>query len=204
MIDEPLIVPFSPGEALVRLAQVRGAVASDEELASQTHIVSTLHEVHAHLISALADGDAALTARAFANAQDALQLLYREVENDAARAQALGFPAKEQLADAFAIAPPDEKTVLTTFTLGGKQVLTSVAFARAAGATAYWLHVVRYWEEDGETQRIEDPILESPVPLFPRVRLPVGKQTLRLKSRNPSVSALSPEFTIEVPALAAL
>jgi hypothetical protein len=118
--------------------------------------------------------------------------------------QALGFPTGVQLSDPFALAAPDEKSVVATFTLNGKQVLTSLAFERAPGATAYWLHVVRTWEEDGETQRIEDPILESPAPLFARVRLPLGPQVLRLKSRNPSASRLSEEFTIEVPDLKAL
>lgn len=199
--DEPLIIPFSPADTLARLTQVIGALSRDAQSLSDASTRDALKRTQAQLLDAIAQNHTAQIAAALSAAQEALASAFEQVHNDDAKARQLGFPSSEQLRDPFAIAPPDEKTVVATFTLNGKQVLTSLAFLPCAGATAYWLHVVRYWEENGRTERIEDPVLESPVPLFKRVRLPIGQQILRLKSRNPSTSKVSEEFIIEVPDL---
>jgi hypothetical protein len=92
--------------------------------------------------------------------------------------------------------------VQVTFTRFGKQTLTNFAFRDAPGATAYWLREVRYIDnERSEWARLEDPLIESYVPLFTRVRLPVGTRHFRIESRNPHENAVSEEFTIEVPPL---
>ena len=200
MIDEPLIVPITPGEVLIRLAQVTHIIGVRPGLADASFTAALPHE-QTRLLDALSKNDPAAIRAAQSTAQEALQALYRASEGSDDKLLALGFPTPAQLKEPTFIAAPDEKSISLTYTLCGKQVMTSLAFDRVAGATGYWLHVVRYWEEQGETQRIEDPILESAVPLFPRVRLAVGKQILRLKSRNLSVSAISNEFEIDVPQL---
>jgi hypothetical protein len=201
MIDEPLIVPFSPAEAVARIARVLGIVRQNPQLATEASALTQLEGAQTDLLEAIADGHTEGLNSSLAQAQNALLELHAAFSERDAELQLLGFPTAAQLNDPFALAAPDEKSVVTTFTLNGKQVLTSIAIDRAPGATAYWLHVVRYWEEDGETQRIEDPVMERIEPLFARVRLPIGQQILRIKSRNPSTSQLSAEFTIEVPDL---
>ena len=198
--DEPIIIPVTPGEILVRLSRLIGRLndsASDTAAAQ----IESLQSVRAEVLNALEGGDESAIASTLASAQKQLASFYESFQNDEARCETFGVPSPGSVAEATALASVDIETVTATFSLSGKQVLTSIAFERAAGATAYWLHIVRYWDENGVTQRVEDPVLESLAPLFPRVRLPVGKQILRLKSRNLSVSALSPEFTIEVPDL---
>lgn len=203
-LDEPLIVPTSPAEALTRLLLVRGILERDAQLAKELNVEDAIHTAQASLTAALVSGVASQIQGALAQSQDALSTLFAQLHEDNARLLALGFPTQEQLRDPFALATPNAQSVLSTFTLNGKQVLTSLAFDRVAGATAYWLHIVRYWENDEKAERIEDPVLESALPFFARVRLPVGTQTLRIKARNPSTSCLSEEFSIEVPDLTAL
>jgi hypothetical protein len=201
MIDEPLITPYNPGEAVVRIAQLTGALTASPQNAASGNHLAALDAAQAQLIRAVADASPEAIRSALATAQSAISAVYDEFSSHEALLQALGFPLPSQVADPYFIAAPDEKSVVATYTLRGKQVLTSLAFNYCPGATGYWLHNVRYWQEDGEVQRIEDPIISSNVPIFPRVRLPIGKQVLRLKSRNLSVSAISDEFEIEVPAL---
>jgi hypothetical protein len=202
-IDEPLIVPLTPAEALARVTRVLGALTRDGQSTAiaEKDTISLLQKAQLELTTSFTSDQISAISGALALAQSALSTLHAQLRKDDARLQALGFPTAVQLEDPHSLAAPDEKRVVATYTLNDKQVLTSLAFEHAPGATAYWLHVVRYWEENGQTQRIEDPILESPGPFFARVRLPVGPQILRLKSRNPSASKISEEFSIHVPDL---
>lgn len=195
-VNEPLVLPATPGEVWVRLSQVRGALPK-----AHGSFAPAIDEARTALMHSIESGARENIAAQFARAQKLLVEIYNAVQEDDATRRGLGFPTPSEISDSCYIAAPDPKSVFTTFTLNGKQVLTSLAFDRAVGATGYWLHVVRYWEENGETQRVEDPILSSAAPLFERVKFPVGTQILRLKARNTSVSAISEEFSIEVPAL---
>jgi hypothetical protein len=199
-LDEPLVLPTTPGETLMRLCQIRGALPP-AHAAFAPAIEAARTALMQALESGAQEGGHESIAAKFTAAQTLMIQLYNAVQGDDTARRVLGFPTPEQIADPCFIVAPDPKTVLTTFTLHGKQVLTSLAFDRALGATAYWLHIVRYWTENGKTQRTEDPSQQSPAPLFARLKLPVGPQILRLRSRNPSASAISEEFQIEVPAL---
>ena len=91
----------------------------------------------------------------------------------------------------------DVQSVLVTFSKPIGQVLTTFAFQDAARATAYWLIEVRFLR--GE--RLEDYLIETSAPLFPRLRLPLGSHTFRIESRNSYDFTVSDDFTVEVPAL---
>lgn len=192
-IDEPLIVPYTPGEVLVRSSQVLGVLATSKSPHS-----APLQAARQTLLEALENGDQPALAQALQTAQQQLVEIYESVKEDATALAALGFPAPATLADEMAIEPVDVSKVNVTYTISGKQVLASISFPRAANAKFYWLHEVRHFVANPE-ERVEDPILESHSPLFDRVRLIPGKRILRIKSRNLSTSVLSEEFTIDVP-----
>lgn len=192
-IDEPLIVPVTPGEVLVRSSQVLGALAAD----NTAHAIP-LRTARQELLTALENGDTTATANALQAAQQQLLEIYNATREDSAALAALGFPAPQEIEDEMSIGTVDVQKVSVTHTIVGRQVLTSLAFPRAANAKFYWLHEVRHFVANPE-ERVEDPILESHFPLFERVRLVPGKRILRIKSRNLSTSAISEEFTIEVP-----
>lgn len=192
-IDEPLIVPVTAGEVLVRSSQVLGVLATGDKARA-----ATLQEARQALLTALESGNATALAVALQAVQQQLLEIYHAAQGDAAALSEFGFPAPELLGDEMSIGAVDVQKVSVTFTITGKQILTSLAFPRAFNAKFYWLHEVRHFV-DNPAERVEDPILESHFPLFERVRLVPGTRILRIKSRNLSTSALSEEFTIEVP-----
>ena len=197
-IDEPLIVPPTTGEAVLRLSRLIGHLNGE----SSRHIDS-LRAARTELIGALETGDQSAIGSTLLLAQQKLLNVYESVREDDAQCIALGFPTQSFMRDEMAIAPVDIETVTATFTLIGKQILTSLAFARAANATSYWLHEVRHFQ-DAPEERVEDAVIEKSAPLFDRLRLPSGPRVLRIKSRNLSAWVLSEEFTIDVPHLSVL
>lgn len=194
-IDEPLIVPLTPGETLVRLSQL--AAHLDGDISRQ---IEPLRAARTELLNALEVDDQAAVKSTLYEAQQQLASLYEAVKDDETQCTTLGFPLPRFIDDALAIAAVDVATVTATFSLTGKQILTSLSFERAANAKSYWLHEVRHFQDSPE-ERVEDAVIENSAPLFDRLRLPSGPRVLRIKSRNPSAFVLSEEFTIEVPYL---
>jgi hypothetical protein len=192
-IDEPLIVPVTPGEVLVRSSQVLGAL-----FAANSPHAAALQAARQELLAALEKGTPITRANALEAAQQQLLAIYNATKEDISTLAALGFPAPAEIEDEMNIGTVDVQNISVTHTIVGKQVHTSLAFPRAANAKFYWLHEVRYFAANPE-ERVEDPVLESHFPLFERVRMAPGKRILRIKARNLSTSAISEEFTIEVP-----
>lgn len=197
-IDELLIVPVTIGEALTEATRVLGVLAQQSTPVIEAQQIEALQAAQHALLAAIGGDEAPARAAALQGVQQQLAGLYDAIKNDEAARAAFGFPAPEFIEAANAVEVVDVQKVSVTFTLQGRQMLTSIAFPRAAGAKAYWLHEVRHFAAKPE-ERVEDPILESHFPLFDRVRLAPGTRILRIKSRNPSSSAISEEFTIEVP-----
>jgi hypothetical protein len=168
--------------------------------------VDGLRELRDKLIASLESGSIEGVAGALRAAQENLTTCYGHIctlDEAEALCEAVGFPPPGRVThnERF-IEAVDVATMHVTFTRFGKQTLANFAFRDAAGATAYWLHEVRYIDgERSEWARLEDPIMESYAPLFTRVRLPVGTRHFRIESRNPHENAISEEFTIEVPAI---
>ncbi len=192
-IDEPLIVPVTPGEILVRSSQVLGGLP--ESNAAHT---APLQAARQELLIALEKGDATATANTLQTAQQLLLEIYEANREDTSTLAALGFPAPSEIEDEMSIGTVDIRQISVTHTIVGRQVHTSLAFPRAANAKFYWLHEVRYFVDNPE-ERVEDPLVQSQFPLFQRVRFIPGKKILRIRSRNLSTSAITEEFTIEVP-----
>ena len=198
--DEPLIRPTSIGTAMVRLTQVEGALRGGKAPAlSNSHpLADGLRAAHAMLLGALTGGDRALAQQALKSAQEQLATIYaacQSLEGEQAQStcRALGFPAAGT-----ALSAVDVASVVVTFAKPKKQVVTSIAFEDAPGATGYWLHEITDLPNDEE---IQDALLSGKTPLFPRVRLPIGRHRLLLESRNLDEHVLSEEFVIEVPDL---
>lgn len=225
MIDEPLVIPFSPGAALVRLAQIEGVLkrhpdiarALSSEAVSQgtveapkragsLELASSLQEARHNLVQALSDGDHTTVATTFAAAQNRLLGCYQAAceagrwqESSVTQDQALktlNFPDPQQKRDSL-VEAVEVQSVLATYFKPQRQVLTTIAFQDAAGATAYWLSEIRVVA--GEDY--EDHLIENYAPVFSRVRLPIGKHRLRIESRNLHARSVSQEFTIDVPDL---
>jgi len=192
-LDEPLIVPFTSGEVLVRLTQIIGAL---EHHASPQ--LQSFQNAKTALLQALESGDHAATGSTLRRAQEELSGLYQSIQNDPQQCEKFGFPTADFLADEYSLCPVNVQTVTATFVLTGKQVLTSIAFERAANARFYWLHEVRHFANN-PSERVEDPIIESSSPFFDRLRLAPGPRVLRIKARNLSTFVLSDEFTVDVP-----
>lgn len=229
MIDEPLVVPVSPGSALVRLTQVKAALQRHAALALALpgDIPARLQRERDNLLNALETDQPATIASALRAAQNCLCQLYETLgqlspnlaptlpasaEDEAGLTahgaspngmasvaqptslySALGFPDPAQTA----VQTVDIQSVLATFSKPVRQVLTTLAFQDAPRATAYWLVEVRFLR--GE--RLEDYLIETSAPLFPRLRLPLGPHTFRIESRNSQHFTISDDFTVEVPAL---
>ena len=201
MTDEPLIVPMTPGSAIVRLTQVSGALKRHPTITGvlQADAAAQLEQHRATLLGAIEAGDYAIIEPAFRAAQQHLSRLYETLcqpglwgaDEAGTHFAALGFPDPLQIE----IQPIDVTTVLPTFCKPRAQVLTNLSFQPAAGATGYWLFEVRYF--DGE--RVEDAVIGSTSPYFSRIRLDCGTRHLRIESRNPSSWARCDEFKIEVP-----
>ena len=203
MSDEPLICPVTPGTALCRLSEVAGAL---ERHFAPPEWPGTLRQARGALETALETGETERVAGALHAAQGKLSACYDAVcalDDAAPLCAALGFPApgKASFKERF-VAAVDVATLQVTYTRFGKQVLTNFSFRDAQGATAYWLHEIRYIDGDrSEWARLEDAILESYSPQFTRVRMGAGTRHFVIESRNPHTSAYSAEFTLEVPSL---
>lgn len=196
-IDEPLIVPPTAGETILRLSRLIGQLGGE----ASRHI-EPLRAARADLLNAFEMADHEAIGSTLLAAQQRLWELYQAVSENEIECVALGFPTPGFSRDEMSIAPVDIATVTATFTLIGKQILTSLAFERAANATSYWLHEVRHFQ-DAPQERVEDAVIEKSSPLFDRLRLPSGPRVLRIKSRNLSAWVLSEEFTVHVPQLSA-
>lgn len=212
MTDEPLIVPLSPGSALVRLSQVLGGIERHEFIRKtlQNTAIDSIREARTQLLNALETGDHRVVATSFHAAQETLRTLYETlsqpglwenvdipVENHSAYSL-LGFPTPLPKNDEENnVAAVDVSTVIATFSKPQRQILTSLSFADAANSIGYWLIEVRTLGDE----KLEEHILESPLPCFRRVRLPVGTHTFKLQTRDHSYTRTSEPFTIEVPAL---
>ncbi len=202
--DESTITPPNPGAALVRLSQVIGALSrspySNSVPENAESLARPLIIARDSLYKAIEDGQNVGTI--FSQAQKSLQELFAQVAQNHAddadlQAQALlnlGFPDPRLLAQA-RVAAVEVATVVVTHFKPVKQVFTTIAFDEAHGATAYWLHEKK-WVAD---EPYVDAVMENWAPQFPRVRMPVGKHTLIIESRDPSYSVMSREFEIEVP-----
>jgi len=198
-------MPVSPAAAVVRLSQVKGALARQNSLAglfspdTPAQLQSTLD----NLLNAIETGDHAAVADAFQAAQRELCRLYEALcqstgEGEAAANLSAAFAALSFPPPGLRIVQPvDVTTVFATFTKSERQVLTTLVFEHAAGATAYWLREVRTLH--GEP--IDDHLLESYSPVFTRVRLAIGPHVFRIETRNPRQFTVSEPFTIEIPAL---
>lgn len=205
MIEDPLVAPTTPGTVLERLTFVAGAL--DRLPALQTPLIATeplasqLVARRDALLTALTAGELNEVRQAFEAGQIALNHTYEALcrpglldgEDTTAAFAALRFPPPKQEG----VGKVDIATVLVTFSKPVRQVLTNITFADAPGAIGYRLREVRYLR--GE--ELEDDTVESALPQFRRVRLPVGVHHFRIESRNPSVIALSELLTFEVPQL---
>jgi hypothetical protein len=198
LIDEPMIVPPTVGETLETATRVLGALSRSDlgdDAATQAEVLCDLRQ---ELLGAVESDDAARVGSTLRAVQSELAALYESVQDNAVACAALGFPTPEFLSDPLNVGVVDVSKVCVTFTIQGKQMLTSLAFPRAANAKFYWLHEVRHFAENPE-ERVEDPLLQSHVPLFDRIRLAPGTRILRIKTRNLSGWEVSEEFTVEVP-----
>ncbi|MBV9467757.1 MAG: hypothetical protein JO316_06775 [Abitibacteriaceae bacterium] len=207
MTDEQLIVPVSPGSALVRLSQVKGALQRHSHIAEAlpAATITQLQQEQETLLRALEVNEAASIQSGLRVAQEHLRSIYETLSqahtpyaNGTAAGQShpcsiLGFPDPRESQ----VQPVNAKTVIATFSKPARQVMTALSFQEAAGAIAYWLVEVRFLRDE----RLEDFMVESTAPLFTRLRLPCGPHTLRIQTRNLSEAVMSEDFTIEVPAL---
>ena len=203
MSDEPLVCPVAPGAALCRLSEVAGALERQTALPEWP---ATLRAARGELQNALESGETERVTNALHAAQQHLTACYDAIcalPDAATLCAAVGFPApgkaglKERFVEAI-----DLTTLQVTYTRFGKQVLANFSFRDAQGATAYWLHEVRFIDgERSDWARLEDAVLESYSPVFTRVRMGSGTRYFIIESRNPHKSALSQEFTLEVPDL---
>ena len=202
LTDETSIAPPTPGAALVRLSEAIGAVRrvqSNETAVPET--AEKLASARAQLLESLEQNR--FVDEAFRASQNALRELFAQTLSStpdsisqSQRLGELGF-CDPHLKEKSRVLPVDVSTVLATHFKPQRQVFTTLCFREAFGATAYWLLEVR--EFDG--QEILEGVVENYAPLFSRVRLPVGAHRLVIESRNPSHTARSEEFVVEVPAL---
>lgn len=200
--DEPSIAPPTPGALLVRLSQLLGVLRDGAPNANGVpSMPQKLASAREALLQAIEKGEP--LGAVFNSAQHTLREIYAQTTNlhsdEEVRADALlklGFP-DPRLVAAERVLPVDVSTVVATHFKPEKQVFTTLSFAEAHGATAYWLFEARYFDDE----RIVEGVVENYAPQFSRVRLPVGKHHLIIESRNPHYATRSEEFTIQVPAL---
>lgn len=201
--DEPLVAPVTAGGAVQRLSEVVGALTQRDDWGDWAQRLRQRREA---LIVALETGDGAAVTGELQATRDSLFALYGEVSGHAegeALCAALGFPAPGAIqTNSRFIQPVDLNSMVVTFSRFGKQVMANFNFREAPGATAYWLHEVRYIDgERSEWARLEDDLYESCSPMFHRLRVAPGTHYFRIMSRNPQSSATTDEFTVEVPEL---
>ncbi len=202
MHNEPRVVPITPGQVLVRLSEIIGAVKQPSlSEALPQGVVQNLEAARQNLISAIESADREAWRNSFENAQHLLMKTYEVVSqpgtwkaDEAARNfKALGFP--DPLQQHGSVQTVDVATVLATFTQPERQVFMSLSFDDAPGAIAYWLRETRVIA--GE--EIHDYLIENYAPVFQRVRLAAGPHRFRIQSRNLHQQVLSDEFTIIIP-----
>ncbi len=202
MSDEPLICPVTPGAALCRLSEVTGALERQSVLPEWPE---SLRAARLALENALESGETERVTSALHAAQEKLTVCYDAVCALPAAAPlcaAVGFPSPGNSFKERHVEAVDVATIQVTYTRFGKQVLANFSFRDAQGATAYWLHEVRFIDgERCEWARLEDAVTESYSPVFTRVRMGGGTRYFIIESRNPHKSAFTQEFTLEVPSL---
>jgi hypothetical protein len=201
MIDEPLIVPVSPGAALVRLTEVGGALQRRADIARALpeDALQQLQSTRGDLLAAIESGARGAIEETLRAAQNHLRLLYEaacqpglwSADEAPSVYAALGFP--DPLRNG--LQTVDVGTVLATFSMPRRQVLTTLSFRDAPGATAYWLREIRVING----LEVEDPTVSSYAPVFMRQRMPSGGHRLRIESRDASTFKISAEFEITVP-----
>ena len=200
--EDPLVNPYSPGECLARLARLRGALLRESWLAAALppDVPAMLGQATEALTLALESGDGPTVTRAHEAAGAYLRQLHEIAcqpalwNGETSRAlAALGF--SDPLAPS-PLAPVDVSTVVATHSQPERQTMTTLAFEHAPGAKAYRLITTRFIE--GED--VHDDTMTCLAPVFRRMRIPPGTHRLRIEARDHSGTAMSEEFTIEVPA----
>jgi hypothetical protein len=201
MTEEPLLMPFTPGAAIERLSHIRGTLATHSDIAAALPEATPAHIDSAReaLLLAVESGDQSARQRALRAAQKYLCQLYETLrqpevfpaERMAAHFAELGLPNPQQED----LRPIDVSTVLVTFSKPQRQIFTTIAFEHSPGAIGYRLReTIVVAGED-----FVDDTIEGPLPVFRRVRLPIGEHRLRVESRNHSHFVLSDEFIVNVP-----
>jgi hypothetical protein len=201
MHNEPSVAPVTPGEALARLSHIIGTLRRHAHLAQALapETGQNLQNARQTLTEALEAGEQNLMQNALESAQRAVQSTYEaacqpgiwSAEEAPAHFRLLGFPdpLEEKLQTV------DVSTILTTYTQPARQTLTTLTFAEAPGATAYWLRQTRVVQGEDTL----DYLIESYSPVFSRVRLKPGRHRFNIESRNPHEQVLSEEFILEIP-----
>lgn len=206
LIDEPSIAPPSPSDALFRLIQLEGALQGLMGKANPVPSVledakAGIGEARDGLIRVFSQGINA--GAALETAQNQIRALYAALQaefsdlNEAAPLfQALGFPHPVRNIDTW-VSPVDLSTITVTHYKPENQVMTTISFEHAFGAEAYWLREIIFFADQEE----ESNVVQNFAPIFQRVRMPIGKHTLFIESRNHHRAVLTGRFEIEVPAL---
>lgn len=202
MHNEPRVVPITPGQVLVRLSEVIGAVKIYPQLAEAfPEDAKYLETQRADLLADIELVDRPLRKAGFEHSQQLLMRIYEQVcqpglwsaDEAANNFKLLGFP--DPLRQNGSVETVDVSSVLATFTQPERQVFMSLSFDDAPGAIAYWLRETRVIA--GE--EIHDYLIENYAPVFQRVRLAAGPHRFRIQSRNLHEQVLSDEFTIVIP-----
>jgi hypothetical protein len=211
MIDEPLVRPFSPGGAIVRLTQIEGVFERQPALAQAVAEVvlseangqkvpalsASLQTACQRLQNAIKNSDFSLQQQAMSETQALLWRIYGSLEQlqNPEFYTLLGFPRPEAREN-WEVQAVDVQTVVATYSKPQRQVFTALSFGDAPGATFYRLQEARVVQDED----IVEDLLENHAPLF-RVRLPIGSHRLRIVALNVHHRAVSEEFKIEVPEL---
>jgi hypothetical protein len=226
MIDEPLVRPFSPGAAIVRLTEIEGALERFPALAQALNsdwkesaekaaadnledepapvLAASLQTARQDLLHSIKNSDFLQQQQFLHAAQDLLWRLYQLVNTpkrwseNPSLAQVLAALnfPDPQNRESSEVAAVDVRSVMATFSKPQRQVLTALSFQPAAGATFYRLQEIRVVQDED----CDDDLLENHAPLF-RVRLPIGPHRLRIVALNLHKRHVSEEFTLEVPDL---
>jgi hypothetical protein len=203
MIDEPTVIPVSPGAAVTRLSQVVGALQKNTDLAAALPAQTTtqLRSQRDALLRALENDEPRAVEAALRDAQKTLRQIYETISQP-------GLWSPEQAPPVFAslhfpdplvrgVQPVDASRVIATFACPQNQVLTTLSFEDAPGSIAYWLREIRTIEATGEI--LDDAMVENYAPVFHRLRIAPGVRRFRIESRDSSKIAVSDEFEITIP-----
>lgn len=203
MIDEPTVIPVSPGAAVARLSQVIGALQKNTQIAAAlpAETATQLRNNRDSLLRAMENDEPNEVEAALRNAQVSLRQVYETIsqpgrwspEQAPAVFAALRFP--DPLVKG--VQPVDASRVVATFSCPRNQILTTLAFEDAPGSIAYWLREIRTIEATGEI--LDDAMVENYAPVFHRLRIAPGVRRFRIESRDSSKIAVSDEFEITIP-----